>query len=53
MVNSHLSNYADDNTLYCFSKTVNEMKDKLKSGFLLVTTWFHENRMFLNYGKCH
>ena len=53
VVNSHLSNYADDNTLYCCSKRKNEMKDKLKSDFLLVTTWFHKSRKFVNLDKCH
>ena len=50
--NSHLSNYANDNTLYCYGKMINEVNEKLKLDFKLVTAYFHENQMLLNFGKC-
>ena len=28
---SHLSNYADDNTLYCFDGNINDVDDKLRN----------------------
>ena len=48
VTNSHLSNHADDNTLYCHDKTKNEVDEKLKLDFKLITNWFHENCMLIN-----
>lgn len=31
---------------------INEVNEKLKLDLKSVTTWFSENHMFLNYGKC-
>ena len=50
---SHLSNYADDNTLYCFDKDINIIKEKLHSDFESLEKWFFHNCMVLNPGKCH
>ena len=30
LTNSHLNNYADDNTLYCFRNNINSVSDKLR-----------------------
>ena len=48
-----MSNYVDNNTVHSYHKTVNEVNEKLKLDFKLVITWFHENRMLVNPGKCH
>ena len=48
---SHLSNYVDSNTLYCYGKTINKVNEKLKLDFKSVTTCFPEKRMLLNSGK--
>ena len=53
VTNSQLSNYVDNNTVHSYHKTVNEVNEKLKLDFKLVITWFHENRMLVNPGKCH
>ena len=48
-----MSNYAEDNTLYRYGKTIDRVNEKLKLDFRLVTSWFHKNRMSLNPGKCY
>ena len=35
-----------------YGKTKNEVNEKLKSDFELVTIWFHEKRMLLKPPKC-
>ena len=49
---SHLSNYADDNTLYAFGYNTEKMKI-LRFNFELASKWFEENHMVLNAGKYH
>ena len=39
--------------MHHYGKTIVEVKEKLESDFDLVTTWFHDNRVLLNPGKCH
>ena len=46
-----LSNYADDNNLYAFSKDKEETKRALVEDFQIVINWFYENYMTLNTGK--
>ena len=41
--NSHLSNYANDNTLYAFGNNLEEIKNTLHFDFDLVSKWFEEN----------
>ena len=51
--NSHLSNYADDNTLYALGYNTEKMKNILRFNFELLSKWFEENHMVLNAGKYH
>ena len=51
--NSHLSNYANDNTLYAFANNLEEIKNTLHFDFDLVSKRFEENFMILNADKCH
>ena len=51
--NCYLCNYADDNTLYAFDCNMNVVKDKLYKGFEVLDTWFYDNYMALNPGKCN
>ena len=38
----------------CYSKTITEVNEKLKSGFeLVVVVLFHETQISLNPGRCH
>lgn len=46
-----MSNYADDETLYCYGKTINKVNATLKKGLKLVTTWFNGNYVLLNHGR--
>ena len=50
---SHLHNYADDNTLYCFGNNKNDVTNKLRIDSTHVMKWFSENCMVLNADKCH
>ena len=49
--NGNLRNYADDNTLYSFGKSLNMVKENLKINFLIMQKRFYENHMVLNPGK--
>ena len=40
--NSHLSNYADDSTLYTFGYNLDKLKYILRFDFDLVSKWFEE-----------
>ena len=44
-------NFADDNTLACFSKTIQELIGSLKSEYEVDCNWFNENKMIVNQGK--
>ena len=48
-----LSNYADDNNLFCIGKDINKVKNTLAKDFGIVTNWFYENFMVLNSKKYH
>ena len=50
---SHLSNYFDDNTLYCFGNKTNDANDKLRIDPAQVMEWVNENFMVLNADKWH
>ena len=50
---SHLKNYADDNTLYSSSNDLKKVKQTLRQDFEIVTKWFYANYMVLNSGKCY
>ena len=51
--NCYLCNYADDNTLYAFDCNMNVVKEKLYKDFEELDTWFYDNYMALNPGKCN
>ena len=48
-----LSNYADDNNLFSVGKDINKVTGTLAEDFGIVTHWFYENFMALNSKKCH
>ena len=50
---SNVCNYADDNTLFAFGKTFDEVTRKLQNDFLIVDEWFFNNFLVLNSDKCH
>ena len=41
-------NFADDNTLPCFSKTIQELIGSLESECEFSLSWFNENKMIVN-----
>ena len=51
--NSYLSNHADDNTLCSSGNDLEKVKQTLREDIEIVTKWFYENFMVLNWGKCH
>ena len=48
-----LSNYADNNNLYAIGNDKEETKRALVKDAQTVISWFDENFMILNTGKCH
>ena len=48
-----LSNYADDNDLFATGTDIQIINQMLLSDFRTVNSWFYENFMILNPGKCH
>ena len=50
---SNVCNYADDNTLFTFGKTFDEVTRKLQNDFLILDEWFFNNFLVLNSNKCH
>ena len=50
---SNVCNYADDNTLFTFGKTFDEVTRKLQNDFLILDEWFFNNFLVLNSDKCH
>ena len=42
--------FADDNTLDCFSKTIQEFIGSLESECEVASNWFNENKMIVNPG---
>ena len=50
---SNICNYADDNTLFAFGKTFDEVTKKLQNDFLILDDWFFSNFLVLNFDKCH
>ena len=45
--------FADDNTLFAFDKTFDEVTKKTQNDFLILDEWFFNNFHVLNSGKCH
>ena len=50
---SNTCNYADDNTLFAFGKTFDEVTRKLQNDFLILDEWFFNNFLILNSDKEH
>ena len=50
---SHLANYADDNTQYATGKTLDELLNILEKETNIVLNWFKINEMKSNDDKCH
>ena len=53
LTNSHLNNYADDNTLYCFRNNINSVSDKLRIDLAQIMEWFNKKYIVLNTNKYH
>ena len=51
--NVSVCNYADDNTLFAFGKTFDEVTKKLQNDFLILDEWFFNNFLVVNSDKCH
>ena len=45
-------NFADDNTLSCFAKTIENLISILESESEIAINWFKSNNMIVNPGKC-
>ena len=51
--NSHLINYADDNTITTEESNEIKIKNILRFGFDLISKWFEKNYMFLRVDKSY
>ena len=47
-----MCNYADNNTLYTYSRDFHQVQEYLKKEFEILENWFYDNYMVLNYRKC-
>ena len=45
-------NYADDNTLYTYSRDFRQVQVYLKKDFEILENWFYDSYMVLNPRKC-
>ena len=50
---ANLGNYADDSTLYGYNKNLETVIYNLRQEFSTLPSWFYDNYMVLNPGKCH
>ena len=53
LCNTHICNFADDNTLNAFSRSIEELLRNLEYDTLTAIIWFEDNFMKLNEDKCH
>ena len=51
--NANLGNYADDSTLYACNKNLETVIYNLRREFSILSSWFYNNYIVLNPGKCH
>ena len=51
VIHSHLNNYANGNTLYCFCSNTNDVNDKLRIDLVQIMESFNNNYMVLNAEK--
>ena len=49
--NTSVYDFADDNTLFCFAKTVKDLINVLKGESEVVINWFSSNEMIVNNDK--
>ena len=49
--NAYVHNFADDNTLSSFAKTVKDLMNILKEKSEVAINWFSSNKMIVNPGK--
>ena len=47
------ASYADDNTPYVSTDTVDEVIKRLETGSVKLFIWFADNQMKANWDKCH
>ena len=50
---TEICNYADDTTIYCSHKELQEVTLRLENDTVKLSNWFAENFMKLNEEKCH
>ena len=50
---SNVCNYVNDNTLFTFGKTFDEVTRKLQNDFLILDEWFFNNFLVVNSDKKH
>ena len=51
--NNYFTNYADDTTSYVIGKNLDEVVSQLRDITEKLFTWFSQNEMKANLGKCH
>ena len=51
--NNYFTNYADDTTSYVIGKNLDEVVSELRDITEKLFTWFSQNEMKANLGKCH
>ena len=51
--NNHFTNYADDTTPYVIGNNPDKVVSELKGIIEKLFTWFSQNEMKANLGKCH
>jgi hypothetical protein len=51
MKNSDISNYADDNTISAYAKSITELINKLQSESNIAIKWFRDNETIVNPDK--
>ena len=49
--NSDFHNFADDNTISCFSSSLNELISELEKEGNMATQWFGDNPIIVNQEK--
>ena len=50
---TEICNYADDTTIYCSHKELQEVTLRLENDTVKLSNWFAENFVELNEEKCH
>ena len=53
IINSSINNYADDNTISCFSNSIKNVLNVLASDANIALSWLKENKMMANPERFH